>query len=708
MKTVSNNFNATGAATRTTSDNVTGMSRSPTPRRRATLASLAAELKVSRTTISNAYNRPDQLSADLRERVLATAKRLGYPGPDPVARSLRTRKAGAVGLVMTEPLNYSFSDPAALDFVAGLAESCEDAGQGLLLVAVGPNRSVSDGSAAVLSAGVDGFVVYSASDDDPYLQVDLFEYERAGDPEVWVALAPRGRYGVDFELNIPTPFIGRDHELALLTDVYARVLLESAPHVVTIVGPAGAGKSRLLSEFWNVLDGRPELVYWRQGRSLGDDAGVTLWALGEVVKGQAGILESDDFRTARASSVRRSGRFLPGRGRGPADREPCWRRSPAWCRRTPARCRTPSRSRPGCGSWRRWRRRIPWCWCSRTSTSRTRERTAFVQFLSERAAGVPMLVVCTARLEVLDRERPWTPASRGRPARPTITLGPLSERDTGELVAWLGGPADRSGTPPVELLQAAGGNPLYVESYVRLVSEEPESPNGARPGPSRRSWRSGSTRSVPASARSSRTPRSSGRCSGRGRWKRWAAVVPGRSPRACASWPTGSWCGRPGGRRSPGSPSTRSGTSPFGTPPPSTRIPARWAARPPSGGDVGGRHGRRPRSPTMPRSWRSTPGARTPARRTTHGAFLRLAAGRAALLDPARAAGLYARAAALEAEGSPEREELGRRAAEAARAAEDDARRAVTGLRAVKTRDPAVRGILHQRPRMSARKVSGT
>ena len=131
MKTVSNNFIATGAAARTdTSDNVTGMSRSPTPRRRATLASLAAELKVSRTTISNAYNRPDQLSADLRDRVLATAKRLGYPGPDPVARSLRTRKAGAVGLVMTEPLNYSFNDPAALDFVAGAGRVLRGGGPG--------------------------------------------------------------------------------------------------------------------------------------------------------------------------------------------------------------------------------------------------------------------------------------------------------------------------------------------------------------------------------------------------------------------------------------------------------------------------------------------------------------------------------------------------------------------------------------------------
>jgi DNA-binding LacI/PurR family transcriptional regulator len=150
------------------------MPRSPAPRRRqATLASLAAELKVSRTTISNAYNRPDQLSADLRERVLETAKRMGYPGPDPVARSLRTRKAGAVGLVLTERLNYAFSDPAAVSFVAGLAESCEEVGQGLLLVAVGPGRSIAEGSHAVLNAGVDGFVVYSVADDDPYLEVAL-------------------------------------------------------------------------------------------------------------------------------------------------------------------------------------------------------------------------------------------------------------------------------------------------------------------------------------------------------------------------------------------------------------------------------------------------------------------------------------------------------------------------------------------------------
>ena len=135
-------------------------------RRQATLASLAAELGVSRTTVSNAYNRPDQLSPELRRRVLETARRLGYPGPDPVARSLRTRKAGAVGLLLTENLSYAFRDPAAIGVLEGLALACGDAGVGLHLVPASPGR---DDVAAVNRAGVDGFVVYSVPDDDPHL-----------------------------------------------------------------------------------------------------------------------------------------------------------------------------------------------------------------------------------------------------------------------------------------------------------------------------------------------------------------------------------------------------------------------------------------------------------------------------------------------------------------------------------------------------------
>jgi len=141
------------------------MSGIPSSRRPATLASLAAELGVSRTTVSNAYNRPDQLSAPLRARVLEAARRLGYPGPDPVARSLRTRKAGAVGLLLTEALSYAFRDPAATGFLEGLALACEEAGQGLLLVPVSPEQA---DVTAVHQAGVDGFVVYSVREDDPH------------------------------------------------------------------------------------------------------------------------------------------------------------------------------------------------------------------------------------------------------------------------------------------------------------------------------------------------------------------------------------------------------------------------------------------------------------------------------------------------------------------------------------------------------------
>jgi DNA-binding LacI/PurR family transcriptional regulator len=147
------------------------MSTRPRNRRKATLASLAAELGVSRTTVSNAYNRPDQLSPQLRQRVLDTARRIGYPGPDPVARSLRTRQAGAVGLIFTERLSYAFRDPAAVAFLEGMALACEEAGTGLLLVPALPGGAPDPG--IVHRAAVDGFVVYSMSDDDPYIAAVL-------------------------------------------------------------------------------------------------------------------------------------------------------------------------------------------------------------------------------------------------------------------------------------------------------------------------------------------------------------------------------------------------------------------------------------------------------------------------------------------------------------------------------------------------------
>lgn len=141
------------------------------PQHRGTLASVAAELGVSRTTVSNAYNRPGQLSAALRTRILAAAEKMGYPGPDPTARSLRTRRVGALGVLLTEHLSYAFEDLASVDFLAGMAEACHGSDTALTLVPAGPGTAADEERVVrqVNQTAVDGFVVYSVAEGDPHL-----------------------------------------------------------------------------------------------------------------------------------------------------------------------------------------------------------------------------------------------------------------------------------------------------------------------------------------------------------------------------------------------------------------------------------------------------------------------------------------------------------------------------------------------------------
>ena len=143
-------------------------------KRSTTLASLAAELGVSPTTVSNAYNRPDQLAPATRERILAAAAERGYTGPDPTARSLRTRRQGSLGVLLTEHLSYAFEDMASVDFLAGMAEASAGASTTLTLIPAGPDTvgAPNDAQAAQLvgSAAVDGFVVYSVAAGDAYLE----------------------------------------------------------------------------------------------------------------------------------------------------------------------------------------------------------------------------------------------------------------------------------------------------------------------------------------------------------------------------------------------------------------------------------------------------------------------------------------------------------------------------------------------------------
>ncbi len=126
---------------------------------------------MSLATVSNAYNRPDQLSAELRERVLEAAERLGYAGPDAMARGLRRRRAGAIGVLYEDRLSYAFADPAAVLFLQGVSMSTEDAGLGLLLLSGAPGAEREP--EAVRGSVVDGFVIYSMSDGDPLVEAAL-------------------------------------------------------------------------------------------------------------------------------------------------------------------------------------------------------------------------------------------------------------------------------------------------------------------------------------------------------------------------------------------------------------------------------------------------------------------------------------------------------------------------------------------------------
>ncbi len=152
-------------------------------------------------TVSNAYSRPDQLSEALRERIFETAGKLGYHGPDPVGRSLRRQRTDVVGVLYSNPLSYAFDDPAAVSFLGGLSSVTEEADLGLLLVsATGGGLVAGRDPRAAAQAAVDGFVIYSMSEEEPLLKGAL-------DRRLPAVV-------VDQPLKDGVPFVGVDDEAA--------------------------------------------------------------------------------------------------------------------------------------------------------------------------------------------------------------------------------------------------------------------------------------------------------------------------------------------------------------------------------------------------------------------------------------------------------------------------------------------------------------
>jgi DNA-binding LacI/PurR family transcriptional regulator len=139
--------------------------------RRPGVVAVARAAGVSPSTVSNAFNRPERLSPALRERVLRMAAQLGYGGPDPAARSLRSGRADAIGVVFRRRLAAALDDPGTTELVRGMAEAIDPEPLALVLV---PGREEGPSSAlAVRNAAVDGLIVYSVPSDDP-----LFEATR--------------------------------------------------------------------------------------------------------------------------------------------------------------------------------------------------------------------------------------------------------------------------------------------------------------------------------------------------------------------------------------------------------------------------------------------------------------------------------------------------------------------------------------------------
>jgi DNA-binding LacI/PurR family transcriptional regulator len=125
------------------------------------LKSLAKHLSVSAMTISNAFNRPEELSASLRQRILSTAANLGYHGPRPSGRMLRTGVAGAIALFNPDPIPHLFEDSNASAFMAGISAVCEKHQYGLTVLPPVPDDSQLT---AIDKVAVDGFILYAIPD----------------------------------------------------------------------------------------------------------------------------------------------------------------------------------------------------------------------------------------------------------------------------------------------------------------------------------------------------------------------------------------------------------------------------------------------------------------------------------------------------------------------------------------------------------------
>jgi class 3 adenylate cyclase len=285
---------------------------------------------------------------------------------------------------------------------------------------------------------------------------------------VWEVTGARARVGTGALRPSTTPLIGRERELELLVQTLARVKEERSPQLVTLVGVPGIGKSRLVSELAHVMERQADLLSWREGRSLPYGEGVTFWALAEIVKAQAGILESDGAEEAKDKLRQTVGRLAAD----PSEAH--------WLERhlrplTGLAEDTSTGAAEAFAAWRRFLEALaeerPLVLVLEDLHWADDALLDFVDHLVDRVTAVPLLVLATARPELLQRRTGW---GGGKPNAATISLSPLDETETARLLhALLEQPVVDAHTQEA-LLERAGGNPLYAEQYARVLLERGE------------------------------------------------------------------------------------------------------------------------------------------------------------------------------------------------------------------------------------------
>ena len=282
---------------------------------------------------------------------------------------------------------------------------------------------------------------------------------------VWEAVEAKSRSGMDLEQRVLTPLVGREREVGVLFDAFERAMRQREPQLVTLVGVPGIGKSRLVAELFQRIDQMPDLILWRQGRALPYGAGVSFWALGEMVKAQTGINEND---TPEAALAR-----LRASVEDTVDEH-----ERAWVERHLEALLSLSDEsvvdrQESFAAWRLYLEGLadqrPLVLVFEDLHWADEGLLDFVDHLAEWASGVPLLVLASARPELLDRRPGW---GGGKLNAVTLALAPLDDADAARVIA---GVLDRAVLPAetqAALLERAGGNPLYAEQFARLYLEQ--------------------------------------------------------------------------------------------------------------------------------------------------------------------------------------------------------------------------------------------